>query len=147
MLPVIIVTTSIIEETYPKCNSASSGQSTSWVAVEAGCECGSSLTHPYSPNLVPSDFHLFPMLKKKRKTHLGSDIWVWWWADCCCGRLVRGPGPGCSKLTTSLVNVPLKFQTLISEICHYFLLKKCEKLLQCKSFSHFFNKKFQCIWL
>ena len=25
-------------------------------------------------------------------------------------------GPGCSKLTTSLVNVPLKFQTLISEI-------------------------------
>ena len=38
-------------------------------------------------------------------------------------------GPGCSKLTTSLVNVSLKFQTLISEICQYFLLKKCEKLL------------------
>ena len=37
-------------------------------------------------------------------------------------------GPGCSKLTTSLVNVSLKFQTLISEICQYFLLKKCEKL-------------------
>ena len=33
-------------------------------------------------------------------------------------------GPGCSKLTTSLVNVSLKFQTLISEICQYFLLKK-----------------------
>ena len=49
-------------------------------------------------------------------------------------------GPGCSKLTTSLVNVSLKFQMLISEICQYFLLKKCEKLLQCKSFSHFFNK-------
>ena len=32
-------------------------------------------------------------------------------------------GPGCSKLTTSLVNVSLKFQTLISEIRHYFLLK------------------------
>ena len=59
----------------------------------------------------------------------------------------KRPGPGCSKLTTSLVNVSLKFQTLISEICHYFLLKKCEKLLQCKSFSHFLNKKFQCIWL
>ena len=41
-------------------------------------------------------------------------------------------GPGCSKLTTSLVNVSLKFQTLISQICQYFLLKKCEKLLQCK---------------
>ena len=36
-------------------------------------------------------------------------------------------GPGCSKLTTSLVNVSLKFQTLISEICQYFLLKSCAK--------------------
>ena len=52
----------------------------------------------------------------------------------------RIPGPGCSKLTTSLVNVLLKFQMLISEICQYFLLKKCEKLLQCKSFSHFSTK-------
>ena len=51
-------------------------------------------------------------------------------------------GPGCSKLTTSLVNVSLKFQTLLSEIFQYFLLKKCEKLLQCKRFSHFFNKNF-----
>ena len=50
-------------------------------------------------------------------------------------------GPGCSKLTTLLVNVSLKFQTLISEIRHYFLLKKCEKLLHCKSFSHFFQQK------
>ena len=49
-------------------------------------------------------------------------------------------GPSCSKLTTSLVNVSLKFQMLISNIHQYFLLKKCEKLLQCKSFSHFFNK-------
>ena len=55
-------------------------------------------------------------------------------------------GPSCSKLTTSLVNVSLKFQTLISQIYQYFLLKKCEKLLQCKSFSHFFNKNYQCIW-
>ena len=37
--------------------------------------------------------------------------------------LTQNPGPGCSKLTTSLVNVSLKFQTLISEICQYFLLK------------------------
>ena len=29
-------------------------------------------------------------------------------------------GPGCSKLTTSLVNVSLKFQTLISQIRHIF---------------------------
>ena len=36
---------------------------------------------------------------------------------------------GCSKLTTSLVNVSLNFQKLISQICQYFLLKKCEKLL------------------
>ena len=31
--------------------------------------------------------------------------------------------PGCSKLTMSLVNVSLKFQTLVSEICQYFSLK------------------------
>ena len=37
-------------------------------------------------------------------------------------------GPGCSKLTMSLVNVSLKLQTLISEIIQYVLLKKCEKL-------------------
>ena len=33
-------------------------------------------------------------------------------------------GPGCSKLTTSLVNVPLNFQTLISQICQYFFVEK-----------------------
>ena len=47
------------------------------------------------------------------------------------------PGPSCSKLTKSLVNVSLKFQTLISKICQYFLLKKCEKLLH---FSFFEQK-------
>ena len=56
-------------------------------------------------------------------------------------------GPGFSKLTTSLVKVSLNFQKLISQICQYFLSKKYEKLLQCKSFSYFFNKKYQCIWL
>ena len=50
-------------------------------------------------------------------------------------------GPSCSKLTTSLVNVSLKFQTLILQIHCYFLLKKCENPLHCKGFSHFFNKK------
>ena len=39
------------------------------------------------------------------------------------------PEPGCSKLTTSLVNILLKFQTLISDICKYFLLKNCVKFL------------------
>ena len=53
---------------------------------------------------------------------------------------VSTSGPSCSKLTTSLVIVSLKFQPLISQVCQYFLLKKCEKPLQCKSFSHFFNK-------
>ena len=33
-------------------------------------------------------------------------------------------GPGCSKLTTSLVNVSLKFLTLISEMCQYFSEQK-----------------------
>ena len=56
-------------------------------------------------------------------------------------RKKRIPGPGCSKQTTYLVNVSLKFQTLIYGIRQYFLLKNCEKVLQCKNFSHFFNKK------
>ena len=43
-------------------------------------------------------------------------------------------GPSCSKLTTSLVNISLNFQKLISQICQYFLLKKCEKLLKLLSF-------------
>ena len=48
-------------------------------------------------------------------------------------------GPLVQKLT-SLVNVSLKFQTLISKIRQYFILKIFEKLLHCNSFSHFFNK-------
>ena len=38
-------------------------------------------------------------------------------------------GPGCSKLTILLVNILLKFQMLTSEICQYFWLKICVKLL------------------
>ena len=45
-----------------------------------------------------------------------------------------------NDVVSLLVNVSLKFQTLISQICQYFLSKKIEKLLHCKSFSHFFNK-------
>ena len=56
-----------------------------------------------------------------------------------------GMGPVVQNLITLLVNETLKFQTLISQIRQYFLLKKCEKLLQCKSFSHFFQQKNQCI--
>ena len=64
-----------------------------------------------------------------------------------CSNNFNYPGAGCSKLTTSLVKVSLKFQTLISEVIQYFLLRECKRLLQCKSFSHFFNKKYQYIWL
>ena len=79
-----------------------------------------------------------------------SDILVEWFSfnDVLRPGIARNtlflssPGPGFSKLTMSLVKVSLKFQTLISEICQYFLLKKCEKLLHCKSFSHFSTKKF-----
>ena len=70
------------------------------------------------------------------------------------GHLYESTGGGCLKLMTSLVNVPLKFQMLISQISNVnisnmpiFFVEKCEKLLQCKSFSHFFNKKYQCISL
>ena len=55
--------------------------------------------------------------------------------------------PGCSKLTTSLVNVSIKLQTLISEIQQHFLLKKCEKFLHYKNFSHFFQQKQMSVYL
>ena len=48
----------------------------------------------------------------------------------------------CSKLTTSLINVSLKFQTLIiSEICQYFLLKKCEKAFALQKHLSFLQQK------
>ena len=62
--------------------------------------------------------------------HFGDGMWIllysWAWSF---------------KLMMSLVNVSLKFQMLISEICQYFLLKNM------RSFSHFFSKKYLCIWL
>ena len=78
---------------------------------------------------------------------IGSLVWLLWQLQVFRLRLELTPGTGCSKLTTSLVNVSLKFQTLIAHICQYFLSKKCEKLLQCKSFFHFVNKRYQSIWL
>ena len=63
--------------------------------------------------------------------------------------LNQSSGPDCSKLTTSLVNVSLIFQKLISLKWQCFLLENCEKLLQCKLQKHLllFQQKFQCIWL
>ena len=64
------------------------------------------------------------------------------WAEAVQKQHLKGTsGPGCSKLTMSLVNLSLKFQKLISQISRYFLLKKCVKLLLCKSVSHFFQQK------
>ena len=42
-------------------------------------------------------------------------------------------------------NDSLKFTSSDTQICWNFLLKKCEMLLQCKSYSHFFSKKYQNI--
>ena len=66
--------------------------------------------------------------------------------DVCYVRVVTDGqvGLGCSKLTTSFVNPSLKFQTLISQLRQYFLLKKCESF--CKLLS-FFQQKYHCIWL
>ena len=54
-------------------------------------------------------------------------------------------GPSCSKLTMSLLNDLLKFTSSDTQICCNFLLKKCELLLHCKSYSHFLSKKYQNI--
>ena len=48
----------------------------------------------------------------------------------------KTPGLCCFKLTMTFVNVSLNFQELISQICQYFLLKKCE-CISTKNFSIF----------
>ena len=53
---------------------------------------------------------------------------------------VLKPGRGCSILTTSLVNVSLKFQMLTSEICQYFLLKNVKSFCNAKAFLIFSTK-------
>ena len=62
-------------------------------------------------------------------SYINVDVMIW-----------TSSGPGCSKLMTSLVNVSLKFQTLISEICQYFLLKTCEAFALQKLLSFFQQK-------
>ena len=49
-------------------------------------------------------------------------------------------GAGCSKLTTSLVNVSLNFQTKILQIHCYFLLKNVRIFCTAKD-SHIFSTK------
>ena len=50
------------------------------------------------------------------------------------------------SLTSSLRSQLVKCLRLYNQIQWYFLLTKWEKLLHCKSFSHFFNKKYWHIW-
>ena len=49
------------------------------------------------------------------------------------------------SLTTSLRRQLIKYMPTKLSNTLLFLLGKCENLLQCKRFSHFFNKKYQCI--
>ena len=52
------------------------------------------------------------------------------------------PGPGCSKLTTLLVNIWLKFQKLVSSNTPiFFCWKKCEKLFALQKLFKFFQQK------
>ena len=53
---------------------------------------------------------------------------------------IQQPGPGCSKLTTSLVNVSLKFQTLISQTCQYICRKNLRSFCSAKAFFIFSAK-------
>ena len=54
---------------------------------------------------------------------------------------IRSSGPGCSKLTTLLVNVSLNFQKLISQMCQYFLLKKMAEAFAVQKLFSFFQQK------
>ena len=76
--------------------------------------------------------HMLSLTNENKKylklsfTHAHHLIWS------SCSKKISGPG--CSKLTTSLINVSLEFQVPISEQCR-FLLILCEKIQQ---------QKYQC---
>ena len=57
-------------------------------------------------------------------------------------------GRNYSKLTTSLINILLKFQTLISQVYQCFLFKKRGEAFALQTLcSLFFVIMYQCIWL
>ena len=82
-----------------------------------------------------------------RKAILPFFFFFFFFYFCLPFPLRLGSGPGCSKLTTSLVNVSLNFQKLISLTCQYFCWKTVRSFCSAKASHTFFNKKFQCIWL
>ena len=59
---------------------------------------------------------------------------------CCGPNILYQLGPG-SKLTTSLVNVSLKFQTLISQISRYFFVEKMCEAFALQKLLSFFQQK------
>ena len=116
--------------------------------------CGEQVMSVFAPDIFVANY-------LSATNQLTSDI-----KDRAIMYMEKGkPVSSCSKLTMSLVNVSLKFQTLILQIhcyfllkkcenplhyfllkkcenpLHYFLLKKCENPLHCKGFSHFFQQK------
>ena len=74
--------------------------------------------------------HKFGYVQQSRKSRSRSDLDQR--MNLCCRyrydvilyEVFITTGPSCSKLTTLLINVALKFQMYITEICQYFLLKK-----------------------
>ena len=59
----------------------------------------------------------------------------------CIDASYKTTRPGCAKLTTSLVNVSLKFQTLISQICQYFFVEKMREAFAVQKLLSFFRQK------
>ena len=55
--------------------------------------------------------------------------------------LISRYGPGCSKLTTPLVKVSLKFQMLISQIHLYFFYEKMCEAFALQKLLSFFQQK------
>ena len=78
--------------------------------------------------LLPSMLVLLPTFTLGSKYQLkklisNTDLSFLWYDSLHSRWESYYPGPGCSKLTMSLVNVSLNFQKFISQICQYFLLK------------------------
>ena len=87
---------------------------------------------PYMRILNKNTFYAFSIQKRPTKhTYIFA----------ACNHMKHSGASQFTKLTMSLVNDSLKCQMAILQIHCYFLLEKCENPLQCKGFSHLFNKK------
>ena len=81
-------TASCNEREVDPCTLAIAWPVTCWISCILECGFEEMRHPPYSPDLAPSDYHLFQNLKNKSSPW--TDIFHRWWAQVCNRRVVEG---------------------------------------------------------